>query len=282
MKIINLFFILSLLAVTNVFSSFTFSKEHPLNKDLLIGYDETCDSSYLRKDFLRRIKKDDIKLILEIGSRDAIDSIKLSNHFKCHVCAFECNPESISISEHNIKGNNNITLAKYAAWDSTGNISFFPVVKGIDTVNNVGASSCFKFDKDSEPYTKYVQSKITVEAIRLDEWLRNNNIANADMICMDAQGASLQVLKGMGDYLKNVKYIITELENILIYKDEILSFEVVAYLMKNGFEYVKGNFNIDFDDFLFIRKDIVEKEKIKCNKINKKTLKKINKFKKQY
>ena len=212
--------------------------------------------NYLRPKYEKHIDKTRVKSLLEIGSRDALDAICLSDYYKCHVFAFECNPKAIDICKKNISccKNKNVTLIPYALWDKSGTIPFYAID---EYERNIGASSCFKFVKD-ETVKKCNPKEIQVEAIRLDVWLNKNKIKSIDMICMDAQGAAFEILKGMGKYLSKVKYIVVELENWPVYyAGEVLADEVIKFLEENGFEYKKGSKVVGFDDFLFVNKNLI-------------------------
>lgn len=211
---------------------------------------------YLDEFYISIIKRNDVKSVLEIGSRDAKDALKLSEYYKCHVYAFECNPYSLPECKKNININPNVTLVPYAVWDKSGPIDFYPVIDTPDVPHNPGASSCFPVSESG--YCKsYVQEKITVQAIRLDEWLASQKIAQVDLLCIDAQGATMNILKGLGKNLADVKYIITELEHKVIYKGEVLRDNVDQFLESQGFRMYVGKINRFFGDYLYVRKDII-------------------------
>lgn len=216
-----------------------------------------ADGSYLNKDFLLLLEKNnDIKTVLEIGSRDCLDALKLSHKFKCHVFAFECNPIMLDTCRKNIASNPNVTLIEKAVWDKTETISFFPMIEEGTVYYNPGASSCFKINPTGH-LKGYAQKEIEVQATRLDDWLSSMDIESIDLICMDAQGAAYNVLKGLGDKLKNVKYIITEIEHKEIYEGEVLSGPLDDFLEENGFRMCLGKLNRFFGDYIYIRKDII-------------------------
>ncbi len=210
---------------------------------------------YLSQMFTDNIRTS-VNSILELGSRDAIDALKLSEYYKCHVFAFECNPSSITVCKENVGNNPNVTFIPYAVWNKTGSISFFPMIEVGGIFYNPGASSCFPVDKDGHHKT-YIQTEISVHAIRLDEWLKSQKIDFIDMLCIDLQGAALQALEGMGEYLKDVKYIITEIEHKTIYTGEALYSDVENFLDRHGFQMYVGSINRFFGDYLFVRKDLI-------------------------
>lgn|GEM_PF-3837307 len=201
-------------------------------------------------------RNSDVRSILEIGSRDAKDALKLSEFYRCHVFAFECNPATLRNCLINISRNPNVTLIPYAAWDKTGTIDFFPIIETPDVDYNPGASSCFPVSQSGH-HKKYVQGKIEIGAVRLDEWLDYNEISQVDLLCIDAQGATLNILKGLGKNLAGVKYIITELGHKTIYEGEALKDAVDQFLEANGFRMYIGKMNRFFGDYLYVRKDII-------------------------
>ena len=210
------------------------------------------DGTYLS--FAHKIDKRDIKTIFEIGSRDAKDAIELSKFYRCHVFAFECNPVALEICKSTIGPNPNITLVPLGVWDSEGEMSFFRVIDG-----NIGASSFFEFNPNARNYPDIVeegliQEEIKVHSIRLDQFLQTNEIENIDLLCMDVQGAAFQVLRGLGEQLAKVKYIIVELETHPIYSGEVLYADVDNYLISSGF--IRGSGPLDphglFGDVLYI------------------------------
>ncbi|OGN62712.1 MAG: hypothetical protein A3F09_02300 [Chlamydiae bacterium RIFCSPHIGHO2_12_FULL_49_11] len=198
--------------------------------------------SYLNPEFSRFIKRKEVKKILEIGSRDAVDAMILSFVYKAEVAAFECNPEAIQRCRENLrkcKKKVNVTLVPKACWHETGRIPFYPVIS--DTYGgefggkiNIGASSCFHV-KPNTSQSRYRQSEIYVDAIALEDWLKESGFGVVDLICMDAQGAELEVLRGMGEALKSVKYIITEAEMEELFLGEALYPEIATFLEQAGF-----------------------------------------------
>jgi FkbM family methyltransferase len=173
------------------------------------------------------------------------------------VITIECNPECIEICRKNFAPYPNITLVEVAAWHTEGKIPFYRVTESHDwngkPTHNIGASSCFQTN-DTWPFEKYQQEKIEVPARRLDGVLKELKIGSVDLICMDAQGAELYALQGLGDYLKDVQAIITELELKPMYHKQTLFEDVQRYLLKFGFRLVaEHRWAETAGDFLFVR-----------------------------
>lgn len=244
---------------------------------------------YMDKKFTDFINKKDAKVIFEIGSRDCLDAIKLHNHYKTKIYSFECNPVCIEICKKNLAISNilpsQVELIEKAIYNENTNVDFYPVVKtagakdfkstDIYKINNeyanIGASSLFKINNEYQQI-KYKNinhhqqgMQISVPAITLDTFIKEHNIDKVDLICMDLQGAELMALQGMGEHLKNTKYIITELctttvkNNMVVenYKGQGKLTDVFNLLESFGFQKILGKeHKFSHDNFLFINKTL--------------------------
>jgi FkbM family methyltransferase len=227
-------------------------QECPVSMAKLRYFPESCGpGAYLDPSVTKQIARETVASILEVGSRDARDAIALSEYYKCHVYAFECNPECLAICKHNSSLTKNITIVEKAAWDQSGEIPFYPIFAENGKIRDPGSSSCFQLtDKN---LLRYSQGEIMVPAIRLDEWMEGQHIDHFDLICMDTQGATLKILQGMGDKLKKTRYIVAECEVDFNYKEECLLPELQAFLGGLGFTQVPTDLPWDY---LFVNKNL--------------------------
>ena len=143
--------------------------------------------------------------------------------------AFECNPQSLEICSAYLGQQPGIQLVSKAVWDGAGALEFFPVTSG-----NVFASSCFPAS-GGYPYERYEQASIQVEAVRLDEWCTEHGVRRIDLLCIDLQGACLRALRGLGELIDSVGYILAEVESVSMYNGEDLLEQVVPFLSSKGF-----------------------------------------------
>ena len=213
--------------------------------------------AYLNEAFTRHIKADDISVILELGSRNGMDALALADYYNADVFAFECRPDAVEECAFNTQDDARVCIIDKAVWDDDCDITFHPVVNGND-----GASSCFLANPEY-PYEQYDQTSITVKAIRLDYWLSDCRI-KPDMVCMDLQGAERAALIGMGNHLRSVKCVITEVQEKPLYKDTPLLDDIKSILGGYGLyleEYVPVN--EWFGDALFVRQQYTEEELIR-------------------
>jgi FkbM family methyltransferase len=227
--------------------------------------------------FNNNINKTTVKTIFELGSRDLIDASKLIEHYddaKCY--SFECNPECLIQCKKNIEKfsdeqNSRIILVEKAVSLYNKRVIFRPF--DLSIYNNMGASSMLEIDfslrKKTDPdYNRgKVQKEIEVDGIRIDTYMKNNNIHNIDLLCIDLQGYELEAIKSLGEKIKTVKYIITECSIQSTYKNGATFIELNDYLEKHGFRYNNSNkFGYNFPnlkmegftefDSLFIRENL--------------------------
>ena len=200
--------------------------------------------------------KSDVKVILDIGSRDCEQSVEFYNEFpNATIIAFECNPNTLPLCR--AKTNDRIKLVEGAVTDYDGTITFYPINQQLTKTTwkdgNPGASSIFK---SNGKYTveNYVQDEIQTNCHRLDTVLQNMGIEKVDIIWMDLQGAELLALKGLGKYLENVDFIHTEVSYKPIYENQVMSNELESFIIKAGFVeigYTDRNQNLWQTDIIF-------------------------------
>lgn len=195
-----------------------------------------------------------------------MDSITLHQHFNCFVVAFECNPDCIKECNKNLEGKGYpITLVEKAVHEENKYLHFRPFDR--KKYDNIGASSLFEIDfttnrsiHDVDYGKKDVQNLIEVEAIRLDKYIDETGY-KPNLICMDIQEAELIALKGLGDKIKDVKYIIFEASSVNTYVGGCDFFDIHNYLEANNFKFVKSSSNctfpkkcskFSFSDYLYI------------------------------
>jgi FkbM family methyltransferase len=206
------------------------------------------DCTYINNIFTKHIT-DKIDIIFECGSRDAIDSLKMFDFYQPKkIFCFECNPDSVNVCRETIGENNNIILVDKAVSNNDGEIDFYvtDMDKSID--KNIGASSALLHLDNKE---SFFQKKITVNSITLKTFMEENNINNIDLLCLDLQGYEKIALEGLGDKIKNVKYIISEYANRSFYSGDILLEDYQTFLTSLGFDLIEVNNYGDFGDALF-------------------------------
>jgi len=176
-------------------------------------------------------KNEPPKVILDVGSRDLEHSLLFGNRYpSARIIAFEPNPFGIKNCKFKLSNlkNPNIELMEIAVSDQEGEMDFYSV-----TVND-GCSSLL--EPIDVPFGLKQWNKISVQVKRLDSILKELGIEQVDVLWLDTQGTELKVLKGLGDYLNNVRCIHTEACPKAYYKGHILKNELEEFLHEQGFE----------------------------------------------
>ena len=232
--------------------------EYPNN--IMVAQIPSHNCTYLDPKITDKIDKNEIKTVIEIGAYDCLDTILLHNYYQCPVFSFECAPESIRKCRTIITNYPSIKLIEKAVWDSTHQIDFHYCSE------HPSASSCYFFDYQtmadrdrttiSHMVKKYPMQTIKVQATRLDEWFNTVQLNQVDLICMSTQGSIMPILKGLGSYLKTVKYIVTQVMYQKIYEGESLFPEVKSFMEEHGFTVFNQDENGFFNTVIFIRNDL--------------------------
>lgn len=147
-------------------------------------------------------------VIWEVGSRDGKDGVELASRIyvgdetwfwsRARVVALEPNPDQAKIIEREFP---EVEVLKVAASNQKGTAPF--MIYGGDE-GAVGSSSLLLDWKDDLP--GYVK---TVDIDRLENLIGDEQI---DIMKIDVEGHSVEVIEGMGDKLKQVKVFHIETE----------------------------------------------------------------------
>jgi len=202
---------------------------------------------YLKKTS-ERFNLEDIQTIFDIGSLNGIESVKFTEKIEnCSVHTFEPNPYSYKNVLISTEGIERIKVHNIAMSNFSGKSGFYI------THHNMGASSLLEPTGLSLKTGTHID-KIEVDVHRLDEWCPANNISKIDMIWMDAQGSELNIFKGMGDLLKDVKSIYVESAIIPYYHGASVKDDVVNYLKNYNLELVSETYHDSYEgDFMFLK-----------------------------
>lgn len=169
------------------------------------------------------------EVILEVGSRDGDDAYQLFNALRgIHVYTLEANPECYKIIQSSYPQFINILGA---ASNFTGSAMFNAVHSS--NWNEVGTSSLK--DRTDSWYDGKI-NKIIVNVDTMYNYIINNNIRlPIDIMKLDVEGCSYEVLDGFKKYLKNIKIIHLEAESRQFWVDQKLSSDIEKLLELNNF-----------------------------------------------
>lgn len=183
------------------------------------------------QNFERYFGKREKPIVWEVGSRDGHDGVELAKRiyagnpdwFWTHaeITCLEPNPEQAKIILENYP---EVTLLKIAASNFKGSAPFM-VYEGDEGA--VGSSSLnLRWKEDDLP-----GHQITVDTDRLDNLIKSHE--QIDIMKIDTEGHSVEVIEGLGDRLKNVKLFHIETEK---WTDS--NIKIKAFMMGHGFTLV--------------------------------------------
>jgi FkbM family methyltransferase len=123
--------------------------------------------------------------------------------------------------------------------------------------NNTQSSSILEFGKHKTYYpgVNFIKT-VKKKTFTLKTIIDSNDIdmSKYNMINLDLQGIELRALKGLGEYIKHIDCIYTEINDDIIYKENDFVDDIDVYLGGVGFERVE-TFVLDekWGDALYIR-----------------------------
>jgi len=219
-------------------------------------------TTYTNKQFINHLDKTKIKTILEIGSRDCMDSLDLQSHFDADIYSIDGNPDVKDICSKNARKNPRVNFYNYVVWKENKKIKFRPVDMDKSQDKNIGASSIFKWDL----YKKFpsicssediIQKEIEIDAITID-WFCKKYCIQPDYLCMDIQGSELQALIGSVKTLPKIRYILTEVEFTPSYNYPASYDEIISFLTQHDFvEVERENCCHYFGNILFYNEALI-------------------------
>lgn len=207
--------------------------------------------------------------ILDIGSCEGEEIIRFKRVFPlAKVFSFEPVKKNFSLLQKNVSDYNlsDVITHNLALSDFNGTSEIF-VSSGTPNVEekewDYGNKSSSLLSPGEElkklfPWLKF-EGRETVIVARLDDIQSVSSQKYIDLIHIDVQGAEKQVIKGGMATFKKTGMVFIEVENVELYKNQALRFEVTKLLSKIGFLQVKEiNYGSSSDLLLIQRKFLLK------------------------
>jgi FkbM family methyltransferase len=130
-------------------------------------------------------------------------------------------------------------------------ITYYPHALGVRNESRIfyetNEPMCSSLYKPNEKLLKlflnfevaYLKNEIVIDTISLDFFLDNNSICDIDFMKIDVQGAELDIFKGAITALKDITFIVSEIEFIQHYENQPLFGDVCNFLEKHDFMFHK-------------------------------------------
>jgi FkbM family methyltransferase len=186
---------------------------------------------------------------VEIGSRDGHDTNTLSKSLKinpsnCYI--LEAHPNCYEYIQQTYPQYN---ILHCAVTDKTGPINFNAGTVGIE--DNIGCSSLLE-----DVSNKFCSNKVIVDGWRFDNICQHIGLNEIDIIKIDVEGHTYEVLNGFGNIINRTKILQLELEHKENWTNQKLYSDVSLFLKQSNFEqlyYIKHSH--DQSDSLWINKN---------------------------
>lgn len=164
---------------------------------------------------------------MEIGSRDGHDTKAVADYWNlvpdnCYIVeAYPalCDRIKTQYPEFNTFG--------FAASDKIGTVEFNAVPLHHNQ-NTIGTSSVL--NRGDLPY-----EKIVVETNTISNFLDHLELTGIDLIKIDVEGFTQEVLNGFGDKLQNIKALQIETEKTQSWENQKVHDEIVQFMESKGF-----------------------------------------------
>jgi len=166
------------------------------------------------------------KVIFEIGAHHALDAVKMKRAFPLSdVYAFEAHPGCYKAGKDYAHGED-IEYYNIGMWNKEVEILFYDK----EPDGHAGISS---FRDRGE---QYGNATFKLKATTVEKFCLTNEVDFIDIVKLDVEGCSYEVLCGFGDILRTVKIIHLETEKEQHFSGQHTEEEVFELLSERGFK----------------------------------------------
>lgn len=190
-----------------------------------------------------KININDINIIYDVGCLNGADSFLLSKLFNSRVIGFE----GLTANFDNFLKNNNtdsVTFYNQIIRNYDGKTIFFEKEKN-------GIHSIFEQNISK---TKNILENLSCK--RMDTLMIENNLPIPDMVKIDVEGATLEVLESFGVFLDKIKVLQIETEEVEYFIGQKLENDVLKYIDNFGFYIIfkSSSINVKQNDYILLNK----------------------------
>lgn len=174
--------------------------------------------------------KSPISGVIQIGAHKG-GELELIKELTKNILLFEPQKNIFDELIENIKNDPNIIAENFALGSENKKEKMYK-----EYINSGQSSSILQPSLHMVQYPGIVFKELEeIEVKTLDSYLENKN-KNYNLILLDVQGYELEVLKGAQDTLKNIEYILCEVNRAELYKNCPMVEEIDEFLSNYGFK----------------------------------------------
>jgi FkbM family methyltransferase len=173
---------------------------------------------------------DTANIIMDIGTRDGDDAEYFREKLNgSEVYAFDANPLAV---EETKKRYPNFNVVESAVGNFTGQITFTKIIS-----DNVAEAGCSSIEVIHKNFNNVEYETILAPIIRFDTFLSKENKTDTviDVVKIDTEGFSWEVLEGMGKSIENIKMLHIETETFNRHSGHKNNIDIFNYMSNKKF-----------------------------------------------
>ena len=174
---------------------------------------------------------DTANIIFDIGTRDGDDAEYFREKLNgIQIYALDANPLAVQETKRRYP---NFNVIETAISNYDGRTKFTQIIS-----NDKDLEGCSSFVNIHQTQGRGSQFEIDVPVMRLDSFLKTHKINSVDIIKIDTEGFSYEVLEGMGDTIHNVKLLHVETEAFSRHEGHKNNVEIKKFMEDKDFTLV--------------------------------------------
>lgn len=188
--------------------------------------------------------------ILHVGAHLGEESQSYDKYFNVPVLWIEAQPQLCSELKKRLNSSTNTIIEACVSDKDNEKVSF-------NFASNSQSSSMLNFGTHSVNYPDvFVTESIIINTKRLETILQGRQIP--DFVNLDIQGVELRAIKSLGNLIKQVDAIYTEVNNKEVYESCDLVGEVDSFLIEKGFRRVATRWELEagWGDALYVNDNV--------------------------
>jgi FkbM family methyltransferase len=179
--------------------------------------------------------------IIEAGSSDGVDTVRLAQEFTTHrIIAIEPIVEQYSVTREKTSNFYNVETYNLALSTKTGTVEMY-VGRSGQGIQGMGSSSLLKPTRHKLQFPEIsFDVKQKVHALKMEEFCSINNINFVDLLWLDIQGLELSLVAESSEFFReSVNLIHMEVSRVELYDGTALYAEVLDTMAEFGFRALK-------------------------------------------